>query len=200
MKRYLSLLLITLCATGCVSVRQPPRQPNTGRRKPFSVRIARLKRLRRWRVEGAVGVVQPHDSESARFQWQQNGKSYTIHLAGALNVGSTTIQGGAGWVKVSRANGQHWQGKSPNALIASKLGWALPVQQLRYWIRGIPAPARYQQLRTDGYGHLQSLQQLGWTINWSRYKQMGAVDLPQWIVLQRAGWKIKVLARQWILN
>jgi len=199
MKRCLTLLLFSLLLSACVSVR-PPSESAVGAKQSFSVRAKRLAQLTHWRISGAAGVVQPKDSESANYQWEQSGKTYRIQLAGALNVGSTTITGGPGWVKVARANGQSWQGKSPNSLIAARLGWELPVEQLVYWVRGIPAPSPYQNLKTDALGHLQSLSQLGWQITWSRYAQVGGVDLPRWIVLERPGWKIKLLIRQWVLN
>ena len=199
MKYCLILLMISLGLTGCVSVR-PPAQVTGGTHRSFSTRSKRLRKLTRWTISGAAGIVQPKDSESANYTWQQKGKSYTIQLAGALNVGSTTITGGAGWVKVSRANGQHWQGSSPNELIAQGLGWKLPVAQLFYWVRGLPAPSAYTNFKTDALGHLESLKQLGWAITWSRYAPVGNVDLPRWIVLQRPGWKIKLLIRQWVLQ
>jgi outer membrane lipoprotein LolB len=198
MKR-LTLLIIAFCLTGCVSVRQPA-AVQLSKKQPFSVRAQHLAKLSHWTISGAVGIVRPGDTESANYQWQQNGKNYRIKLAGALNVGATTIDGGSGWVKVSRANGQHWEGKSPHTLIASSLGWPLPVEQLYYWVRGIEAPLAYSNRKIDSLGHLQSMKQLGWTIHWSRYASVGQYDLPRWIVLQRPGWKIKLLVRQWILT
>jgi outer membrane lipoprotein LolB len=193
------LIAITFLLTGCVSVR-PPAPSQTGSSQPFVLRAKRLAKLSKWTIHGAAAVIQLKDSESANYHWQQTGQRYQIQLAGALNVGSTTINGEPGWVTVARANGEHWQGKSPNALITRRLGWRLPVEQLVYWVRGIPAPTRYTALKTDARGHLQSLQQLGWAITWSRYAQVQGYDLPRWVVLQRPGWKIKLLIRQWVLN
>lgn len=199
MKCHLIVLMISLGLTGCVSVR-PPARFMGGTHQSFTARSKHLRKLTHWIISGAAGIVQPKGSESANYTWQQIGKSYAIQLAGALNVGSTRITGGVGWVNVSRANGKHWQGNSPNELIAKSLGWRLPVAQLFYWVRGIPAPLKYAHLKTDSLGHLQSLSQLGWTISWSRYAPVGNVDLPRWIVLQRPGWKIKLLIRQWVLQ
>lgn len=191
-------ILLTFFLTGCVSVR-PPAQAGTVTRQPFAVRVNRLEKLNRWQINGAAAVTHRHNAQSANYRWRQTEQTYQIQLAGALNLGATTISGGVSGVTVTQANGQRWRGRDVNALITEQLGWQLPVEQLVYWVRGIPAPTVYRQLTTDAQGHLQSLQQLGWSINWSRYTSVGSYDLPRWIVLQRPNWKIKLLIRQWQL-
>lgn len=198
MKQGLMASMIVFFLSGCVSVR-PPVEVQLGNYEPFVIRSKVLADMTHWHISGAAAILQVRNSQSANYEWQQTGDKYQIQLAGALNFGSTTIEGGPGFIHVSQANGQHWQGKSPNAVIAKNLGWQLPVEQLVYWVRGIPAPASYLNFKTDSEGHLESLNQWGWEITWSGYTRVKGVDLPGWIVLQRPGFKIKLLIRQWTL-
>jgi outer membrane lipoprotein LolB len=195
------VILFTGLLTGCVSVRPPPvATPSASDAQPFAWRAKELLSLKNWIIRGSAAVIQPNHSDSVNYTWKQNSENYEIQLAGALNLGSTQISGGAGFVKVEQADGQHWEGSNPNALIAERLGIRLPVAELVYWVRGIPAAESYTQLKTDQRGCLESLQQLGWTIHWSHYERVGSNDLPHWIVLKRSGWTIKLLIRDWDLN
>ena len=194
--RKLCLVILSAVLVGCVSVK-PPAPVSLGTKIPFAERKQALQQIHHWDIQGAIGLQHNKAAESANYHWQQNGTSYHIDLAGALNVGATSIVGDVDSVTVSKASGEQWQGSSPNALIAVHTGWQLPIQQLHYWVRGIPAPGSYTHLQTDALGHLKSLEQLGWTIHWSRYTPLHGVDLPRWIVLQRPGWKVKLLVRDW---
>lgn len=192
----LIVLFLSVSLAGCVSVK-PPAPVSLSTKVPFNERQKMLQQIHSWDIQGAIGLQHRGQAESANYHWQQQGVSYQIDLAGALNVGATTIVGNENGVTVSKASGEQWQGSSPNALIATHTGWQLPIQQLRYWVRGIPAPGAYSHLHTDALGHLESLEQLGWTIHWSRYAPLNGVDLPRWIVLQRPDWKVKLLVRSW---
>lgn len=184
---------------GCARVAPPSMVATTTPAQTLQQRIQALSAMRNWSLSGAISIRHGQSATIANYQWQQQGSSYSIHLAGALNAGSTTVTGRRGYVQVVRANGERWQGTDPNKLIAQRLGWRLPVDELFYWVRGLPAPGAKRGQKVDAKGHLIALTQQGWQIQWQRYRTVGGLDLPRWIVLRDGTWQVKILIRQWRL-
>ena len=199
MKKLLGCVVCSaLCLVSCVSVRPPADTGLSARHKQsFAQRQMALSRINHWTIAGATSVIHNKKGDSANYQWVQDGANYQIKLAGALNVGATTVRGGQGWVRVTRGSGQVYKGINANALLKDAVGWPLPVSQLVYWVRGMPAPVAYSNQQVDASGRLASLTQLGFDITWSRYVSVGAVELPRWVVMQKPGFKIKLLVRTW---
>ena len=90
---------------------------------------------------------------------------------------------------------------TPEALLQERLGWTLPISNLVYWIRGVPAPAsaatQVNSLQLDTYNHLLHLQQQGWDIQYVSFQIVNNIDLPRIIYLQTQGLKIKIVIKKW---
>ena len=54
-----------------------------------------------------------------------------------------------------------------------------PVDQLLWWVRGLPAPDSASRLQLDSQSRLGRLSQSGWTVEYSRYQQVDGLELPQ---------------------
>ena len=67
-------------------------------------------------------------------------------------------------------------------LIQEQLGFAPPLDALRYWLLGLPAPGDAQESRSPG-GQLLSLTQQGWLVEYQEYQPQhaaaGTVSLPR---------------------
>jgi outer membrane lipoprotein LolB len=91
------------------------------------------------------------------------------------------------------------------------VGWPLPITQLRYWIKGIPAPSIYpidkvEALQFNDKEQLSQFQQSGWKIRYPRYTQLetqhpsfNKTALPGKIILQQQQVKITVIVNEWLL-
>ena len=77
-----------------------------------------------------------------------------------------------------------------------QLGWRLPLSNLFYWMRGLPAPGNYQA-DFDRYGHLTLLSQMGWQVHYANYVSVGSVDLPQILELTQAELYVKIVIKRW---
>ena len=82
-------------------------------------------------------------------------------------------------------DGQTLSANSPEDLILEQLGYELPVSQLNYWIKGLPAPDSEAQLLFNELNQLTTIQQADWTINLSDMRQYGALNLPRRVELTR---------------
>ena len=76
-------------------------------------------------------------------------------------------------------------------------GTRLPVKNLFYWVRGLPAPGPVQLTHRDSNGHLTELIQSGYKISYSNYTTVNQIDLPGKIQLQGHDVMIKLVIKRW---
>ncbi len=95
------------------------------------------------------------DAWRADWQWQQTAPlTYEILLLGPLGTNTIKLTAAPQHVSLTGSNGQHVAALNADELLAQQLGWALPISNLYYWIRGLPAPNQPAQKKLDAYHHL----------------------------------------------
>lgn len=157
-----------------------------------------------WQITGKLGVRSKSDSGSASIRWQQSPQSFHIYLSGPLGQKRMEIEGDAKQVEL-RQNGQPTiKAKSAEALIRKASGWTVPVSQLNYWVRGIPAPmARITHLEQNEEGFIGLLQQAGWTLRYSNYRDQPfngqPLALPGKIIVEYKDIRLTMIIREWKL-
>lgn len=157
--------------------------------------------IEQWQVQGKLGVRIPNNSGSVYFNWQQRPNDFAIHLNGPLGQGATWIRGDAQQVSLSQAGKESVSANSPEELMASTMGWWLPVSQLYYWIRAIPAPdSDISKINHNSDGTLHSLEQDGWTLSYKGYQQTDSWHLPAKVIAQRDDTKLTFIIKSWRLH
>jgi outer membrane lipoprotein LolB len=160
--------------------------------------------LQQWTIKGKLGVRAPRENGSANLLWQQqSAQNYRIHLSGPLGAGATVITGSPGSVSLQRGNEAPLQAVNPAQLTFETLGWPLPITEMFYWVRGLPAPGTApQNQQQNAQGQLQSLHQAGWQLNFSDYTYTGRYALPTRIRAEttQAGGPVKVtlVIKEWL--
>ena len=178
MSRMLRLALLGVCLSACAIA--PPASENSD----WSRQRDQLQELDSWELRGRVNVRYDNESHTPRIIWLQQSAEYHIRLWGTFNAGATEIVGRPGFVTMEN-DGQTLSANSPEDLILEQLGYELPVSQLNYWIKGLPAPGSDAQLAFNELNQLTTIQQADWTINLSDMRQYGAVSLPRRVELTR---------------
>lgn len=189
------ILGLILLLTGCATLKAPPPSANY-QKQDWQQRRQALNQITHWNISGAFGIRQPQRNIIATYEWQQQQQSYHIHIFSSLAIYSANITGRPGYVTLSQSQNQHYSARSPEQLMQQQLGWRLPISNLYYWMRGLPAPGRYQA-NFDAYGHITALDQEGWHIDYENYLTVGHVDLPQRLVISRPGLSVKIVVSQW---
>ncbi|MGQ3891626.1 lipoprotein insertase outer membrane protein LolB [Legionella sp. CNM-4043-24] len=150
-----------------------------------------------WELSGAMAAKNKNKAWSASVNWIQRGiSSYQIRLFGPLGSGTVMIsrQGGA----ISFRDGpKSVTSSNADELLSRQTGVRLPVSNLFYWVRGIPAPGAVQSAQRDANGHLTLLRQSGYTIQYLGYSSVGKMALPASIRLQGNGVFIKMVIKRW---
>ncbi len=176
----------------------PPASPPAGQ-GAWAIRQPALARLTVWQAVGRIGVVNGQDGWHASFQWAQQGSDYRIDLIGPLGQGRVVVQGDGREVSIQTQDGQYWTAPDPDALLEQTLGVRLPVNGLRYWVRGLPEPGPATVLQTDAGGRLTRLEQNGWVIDYPAYRPAAPYELPARIVAQHQDLSVKLVIEQWTL-
>ena len=117
---------------------------------------------------------------------------------GPLGVGLFEVEGTAGEVEARFPDGRSVGAASPEVLLEREIGWSVPLQGLRYWVVGAPAPGGpAPKLEFDGHGRLARLQQAGWTVVYERYDGIDDLKLPERIRFSSESVDATVVVRRW---
>lgn len=196
MRIKLLLPLLSLWLASCATF-APPQQPAQNQPIAWSTRAQTLSNLTHWDIKGLVAVRTQADAWSADLSWQQNRGTYTFSFFGPLGTSSFKLSGYPGLVTLETADGKNYSAPQPDILLAQQTGWKLPVSNLYYWVRGLPAPGRITQKQFDAYHHVILLQQHGWTVRYLRYNSVNGIDLPSKIFLEYPTITVKIIISEW---
>lgn len=192
-------LLAALFMLGCASQRglTPPAN--------LQAHQQQLEAIQHWQINGKLGIRSPAENGSASLKWQQKPGHYQINLAGPLGQKRLQISGTPKHVTLTQAGQPPLSAKSAEALIKKAAGWTLPVAQLNYWVRGLPAPkAPITALNLSPEGLISELQQAGWSISYSNYQDHphagGTLALPGKIQAQHRDLRLTLIIRSWQLG
>lgn len=157
-------------------------------------------RLDSWQLSGKLGARLPDNSGSARLRWHQDQGDYRIDLSGPFGQGRVIIETTDTGVRLRQGGEPPMEAASAEALMWQTTGWRVPVAELIYWVRGIPAPdSRHRVLDRTPEGLLKTLRQSGWTLHYSDYQTTGLMPLPGRIIAERRHTRLTLIVYDWSL-
>lgn len=169
-------LLFTLLLNSCAT-------PRTKIEDPLISNIEKhqrqLRLLKHWTLEGKLGYQNQREGGSALIHWQQDHQDFALRLSGPFGFKTTRIIGDNRHAELQQSGLTHYTATSASELTNYLFGWTWPVDELLYWIKGIPAPdATVISQLFDDKGRLSELSQSGWHLRFSNYQQAGNHVLP----------------------
>ncbi|VEG91345.1 lipoprotein insertase outer membrane protein LolB [Legionella spiritensis] len=193
--KRLSIFLLTLL-TACAPPR-PAEEVAKPEVLPLTERTERTTVISSWEISGAMAARNKNKAWTASINWLQRGaNNYQIRLFGPLGSGTVMIDK-KGSVVTYRDGPKTVTSNNPDQLLQEQTGIRLPVNNLYYWVRGLPAPGKVQSVKHDRYNHLILLRQDGYTIEYPGYTSVKNTDLPSRIKLQGKGIFIKMVIKKW---
>lgn len=190
-----STTLLCLLLAGCVSAPRMDAPVNDD----WQVRRDLLDSLTLWEFTGRIGVRDDKESHSSRIRWQQRGDHYVINLWGTLNAGATEITGRPGEVILQQEGKMPLTASTAEDLVYEQLGYELPVTQLSYWIKGMPAPGVQSAPSFNAENHLISLEQDGWHVQYLGYTNYATESLPTRIRIEKSPLRLDFVRLDWTL-
>jgi len=159
-----------------------------------------LDALQEWRVDGKLGFRSPEKNGSAWINWIQRQDAYDLRLTGPFGASATRIQGDSNFAVLSQSGREDIYAASGEELSEWLFGWQFPVAQLAFWAKGVPArEPPPQKVSTTPTGLLDRLQQQGWTLEYSNYRQEGPWALPGRIAGRKDAYAFTLVIHQWHL-
>ncbi len=162
-----SLCCITACAPPKSTIELPIENQQSPSKQPLLITTKTKKEastISSWNISGAMAAHNKNKGWSASLQWIQEGENqYQIRLFGPLGGGTVLIEKNKGMVTYTDGT-KKVASHSADELLQQQTGIRLPVHNLYYWTRGLPAPGAVQSSTYDQNHHLQSLSQGGYTI------------------------------------
>ncbi len=155
-----------------------------------------------FRLRGKIGVRGLDDGDgafSASFDWVQADDAYRIELWGPFGQGRVRLAGDSSGVTITDAHGSSVSERAPEVLMERELGWSAPVDALRHWVRGSPAPGHaVTASERDEGGRLVRFEQRGWVVELARWREHGVGELPGRIVASQPGRRVTVVSKTWL--
>ena len=175
-------------------------KPNDYQFIPWKIRKKQLEHLKTWGFNGSFSIRSPEHNVIGNIDWQQNHNRYQVHLSGPLGIDSIEVIGNAKQVRLIKAGQPTVYAKTPEALLQSQVGWQLPIQNLNYWLKGLPIPHLTSKMTFDRYQHSQVIQQQHWHVEYQDYQRFNGVELPGRIDISHQDLAIRIVIKQWNLN
>jgi len=185
-------MLMLSCSTvlaACATTRPPPPTPSVA----WEQRVGDLQRRSAWQLDGRAAVALGTQGWQATLNWRQRGDSSEVHLAGPFGVGALVLKRGP--------DGLSLNGAPPSDAVLSqlqdKLGFDLPLDDLRYWLLGVPDPGAAFELTRNDQNRARYLTQAGWIVDYDRYMPVEGDVLPAHLVLTREGVRVRIAIDHW---
>ena len=149
-----------------------------------------------WTLQGRVAISSGKESGNARIEWQQPPvlDSYQVTLSAPVTRQSWRLQVNAGRATLSGLDGGDRSGPDAGLLLREATGWDIPVEALRFWLRGLPVEGRVTQYAFDARQRLVGLDQNGWHI---QFERVGDEVLPRRITASRGDSRVRLVIDQW---
>lgn len=192
MSRFFCLLALVAWLPGCALFEVEQLMP------PVSGEATQaLYALKSWRLEGRLGVQTAEDAWQANLFWDHEADQDRLRVSGPLSQGMVSIVVQKDLIYINEGNGVTKLSRDPDAMLRQRLGFAVPLGSLRYWILGVPDPERAYTAMPGGKGEPGGFQQAGWTVRVDRFMEVETRRLPQKLLVQGAGVKLKIIGDNW---
>jgi len=185
----------------CVAALLAGCQSNPQKEAGIALQDHHLQRIPHWEAEGKIAVQMAGEHQSASFKWTQDKGNYVVHLFGPFGQGATWLRRTQRGVTLENnaKTGRH-RAASAEALMQDVMGWQVPVSNLQFWLRGLPAKQpKPTQAQRDSTGVLTHLEQEGWQVDYTRHDNFAGWSLPTKIIATRDDIRLTVVVKRWQL-
>ncbi|QQC62627.1 lipoprotein insertase outer membrane protein LolB [Paraburkholderia ginsengisoli] len=113
------------------------------------------------------------------FTWQETGDTVTLQLRNPLGQTLAIVTSSPATATLELPNREPLTADNVSTLMQNALGFALPVEGLRYWLQPSPAPTSRAKTEKDPEqpSRLKQITQDGWTIDYLAYADAPATGV-----------------------
>ncbi|QOL14687.1 lipoprotein insertase outer membrane protein LolB [Dickeya dianthicola] len=194
--RLLPLASVLLTACTLTQPTLPGKKPTSPEWREHEQKV---QNLTHYQTRGSFAYISDRKKLYARFFWQQfSPQRYRLLLTSPLGSTELELQAGAGSVQITDGQGKRYVGKDAQYMVQQLTGMAIPLDNLRQWMLGLPGDA--QDFALDERALLRSVNyQQGnqhWSVSYQSYTN-DPLPLPQSLELTQGEQRIKLKMDNW---
>jgi outer membrane lipoprotein LolB len=187
MRRAALILLCAATLAACATTKvAPPAQQ-------WERRVLDLQQVSGWQLDGRAAVAIGTQGWQATLNWRQIDQYAEVHLSGPFGIGALVLR--------QEAAGLSLNGAPPSEAVLTqlqeRLGFTLPLENLRFWLLGVPDPTMSSELTRNDQDRARQITQAGWSIVYDRYSPVAADLLPARLVLSREDVRVRIVIDRW---
>jgi outer membrane lipoprotein LolB len=198
--KQLLLVLSAFVLSACVT--HLPMQQQQQIWKQHSVRIGELLQ---WDMRGRIALQMDDEAWQLNMRWQRFPEQQQIDVSGPIGMGAVRMLIDTNGAQLRDASQMEYSADNAQELLWQTTGWLLPLDNLSWWLRGLPVPGKQQQMKLDGQGRLGTLTQDGWQLSVLEYEEQQGMLLPHLIELHNVNgdthgksMRLRLVIRQWL--
>ncbi|PWC12728.1 lipoprotein localization factor LolB [Brenneria roseae subsp. americana] len=201
--RYLRLLpLASLLLTAC-SLNQPTGPGKSPTSPEWQQHQQKVQQLSQYQTRGSFAYLSDSKKLYARFFWQESSaQRYRLLLTNPLGSTELELRTQPGSVQITDNQGKRYEGKDAEYMVQQLTGMAIPLNNLRQWIIGLPGDATDftldDQFLLNKLTYRQGNQ--SWTVNYQSYNRKITPPLPESLELVQGEQRIKLKMDNWTVN
>ncbi|HUL10869.1 MAG TPA: lipoprotein insertase outer membrane protein LolB [Methylococcaceae bacterium] len=192
--RLLGFSILVAGLNGCALFLKEPVAP------AVSLAQKKIYDLDSWRLEGRIGVQTRKDAWHAKLFWEHDGHQDRLRISGPFSQGAVSIILQDDLIYINEGNGVVESSRDPDEMLKARLGFAVPLTSLRYWVMGVPSPAAEHTAERGPSGGINGFRQLGWLLSFERFMNVRDLVLPQKMMIQGNEVKLKLIADEWVIK
>ena len=157
-----------------------------------------MEAIRSWDIEGRIAIRSYNEAVNANLRWQQDGDNYEIYLSGPFGSGAVHLTGVPGAVRL-KTDGEDMVADNAETLLYQVTGLLVPIESLKYWIRGLPQPDGGGSQSLDPQGRLAQIQQDRWKVRFRAYADVSRQQLPVKVFVDNHQLSVRIVIDKWSL-
>ncbi|HTU65798.1 MAG TPA: lipoprotein insertase outer membrane protein LolB [Steroidobacteraceae bacterium] len=195
----IGLAMLGGCRTAPVA---PAKILGPGAGAPWSEQRAALEKVDRYALAGKVAVAANGQGFSASLRYDQQPARADLALDGPLGIGGLRVALAGEDLEITNSKGETLDGVAARAELERRLGFELPLDQLRWWLLGLPAPGASTLDLEPVTGEIRGFMQNGWRVAINTRAPALGFSLPQRLTAERGGGvqggaRLKLFVERW---
>jgi outer membrane lipoprotein LolB len=187
-----SALALALLA-GCRTAPPVTGDPN----RPWSEQRVALADFDHYQLHGRVAVAAGEQGFTASLRYEQAKRGADLALDGPLGIGGLRVNVRADSIALETSRGEKLDGPAAREALEARLGFALPLAELRWWLLGLPAPDSPFTETPGADGFTRSFEQQGWKVEIPNRVPALGFQLPKRLNAEREGARLKLVVERW---